>query len=118
LPKINQVDHFIPRSRYPIDLGHNLVLAHDRCNNAKSDYLAAEDHLAAWAERNLRAEMDARLTEAELPHDLAATVRVARWVYGQTEEAGGQVWVAKGIMKQLSAGWSQCLGAWAGTPAT
>jgi hypothetical protein len=35
------VDHFIPWSRYPADLGHNFVLAHDRCINAKSDYLAA-----------------------------------------------------------------------------
>ena len=36
------VDHFIPWSRYPTDLGHNFVLAHPRCNNAKSDHLAAE----------------------------------------------------------------------------
>lgn len=42
-----QVDHFIPWSRYPVDLGHNFVLAHNQCNNAKSDYLAAEKHLAA-----------------------------------------------------------------------
>ena len=52
LPKQSQVDHFIPWSRYPADLGHNFVLAHQGCNHAKSDYLAAEDHLAAWAERN------------------------------------------------------------------
>jgi 5-methylcytosine-specific restriction endonuclease McrA len=52
LSKQSQVDHFIPWSRYSADLGHNFVLAHDQCNNAKSDYLAAEKHLAAWAERN------------------------------------------------------------------
>ena len=52
LPMRAQVDHFIPWSRYPADLGHNFVLAHRGCNNAKSDYLAAEHHLAAWAERN------------------------------------------------------------------
>jgi hypothetical protein len=27
-------------------------LAHTTCNNTKSDYLLAEKHLAAWAERN------------------------------------------------------------------
>jgi hypothetical protein len=36
------VDHFIPWSRYPTDLGHNFVLAHRRCNNAKSDYLGQD----------------------------------------------------------------------------
>jgi len=46
------VDHFIPWSRYPSDLGHNFVLAHASCNAKKSDYLACEEHLAAWQERN------------------------------------------------------------------
>src|SRR5688572_28840645 len=35
------VDHFIPWSRYPRDLGHNFVLAHDSCNQSKRDMLAA-----------------------------------------------------------------------------
>lgn len=52
LSKQSQVDHFVPWSRYPADLGHNFVLAHDKCNNAKSDFLAAENHLAAWMKRN------------------------------------------------------------------
>jgi 5-methylcytosine-specific restriction endonuclease McrA len=53
LTKRSHVDHFIPWSRYAADLGHNnLVLAHDRCNGDKSDYLAAVRHLAAWVERN------------------------------------------------------------------
>jgi 5-methylcytosine-specific restriction endonuclease McrA len=26
------VDHFIPWSKYPIDLGHNFVLADSKCN--------------------------------------------------------------------------------------
>src|SRR5207249_557923 len=29
------VDHFIPWARYPVDLGHNFVLADDRCNTKK-----------------------------------------------------------------------------------
>src|SRR5262249_35102784 len=46
------VDHFIPWSRYPVDLGHNFVLADDRCNSKKGDRLPACEHLAAWTERN------------------------------------------------------------------
>jgi 5-methylcytosine-specific restriction endonuclease McrA len=66
LQKQTEVDHFIPWSRYPADLGHNFVLAHKSCNNAKSDYLAAEKHLAAWAERNRlhQEELQSRLQEA------------------------------------------------------
>src|SRR4051812_24315384 len=46
-----EVDHFIPWARYPVDLGHNFVLAHDGCNNAKTDLLAV-DHLEHWCLRN------------------------------------------------------------------
>ena len=109
LSRQTQVDHFIPGSRYPADLGHNFVLAHDQCNNAKSDHLAAENHLAAWNERNNehQAELQARLVEAALPCDLAATVQIAKWVYQQTEKANGQVWVEKKVLQHLSADWSQ-----------
>jgi hypothetical protein len=106
-----QVDHFVPWSRYPADLGHNLVLAHDRCNNAKLDYLAAEDHLAAWSGRNRehQAELEERLVEAALPCDPAASVQVARWVYRQTETANGQVWVEGEVLRHLGPGWAGCL---------
>ena len=59
----------------PADLGHNLVLAHDRCNNDKSDHLAAEMHLAAWTERNRlhQEELRSRLREAGLPCDWSAS---------------------------------------------
>jgi hypothetical protein len=42
------VDHFVPWSRYPVDLGHNFVLAHRACNAKKSDRLPAIDHLEHW----------------------------------------------------------------------
>lgn len=108
-----QVDHFVPWSRYPADLGHNFVLAHDRCNSAKSDFLAAEGHLAAWVERNRehQAELHERLVGAALPCDPAATVQIARWVYQQTEKANGQVWVEEKVLRHLSAEWSQCFAA-------
>jgi 5-methylcytosine-specific restriction endonuclease McrA len=113
LSKQSQVDHFIPWSRYPADLGHNFVLAHSQCNHAKSDYLAAENHLAAWAERNRlhQAELQSRLIEAALPCDLTATVQIAKWVYQQTEKTHGQVWVVEKVLRHLGAGWSQCFAA-------
>ena len=103
-----QVDHFVPWSRYPADLGHNFVLAHDKCNGDKSDFLAAEDHLAAWVVRNRehRAELDARLVAAALPCDLTATVQIARWVYQQTEKANGQVWVEEKVLRHLGPTWA------------
>jgi hypothetical protein len=94
-------------------LGHNFVLAHNKCNNAKSDYLAAEKHLAAWVERNQRhqEELQTRLEEAMLPCDLSATDQIAQWVYQQTENAHGQVWVVEKILEHLSPAWPQCFAA-------
>lgn len=111
LPKQAQVDHFIPWSRYPVDLGHNFVLAHNHCNNAKSDYLAAEKHLAAWNERNRlhHDEFRFRLQEAALPCDLQASIQIAKWIYQQTDRANGQVWVIEKVLQHLTPAWSQCL---------
>ena len=113
LPKQTQVDHFIPWSRYPADLGHNFVLAHERCNNAKSDHLAAENHLSAWVERNQthQVELQSRLVEASLPCDVTAAVQIAKWVYLQTEKAKGQVWVEEKLLRHLSPTWSQVFAA-------
>jgi hypothetical protein len=38
--------------RYPIELGHNFVLAHAGCNSAKAYHLAASVHLGRRVERN------------------------------------------------------------------
>lgn len=107
LPKQTHVDHFIPWSRYPADLGQNFVLAHNQCNSAKSDHLAAENHLAAWVERNRlhECEFQSRLKEAALPGDSAATDQIAKWVYQQTEKANGQVWVMRNVLKHLGHDW-------------
>jgi 5-methylcytosine-specific restriction endonuclease McrA len=113
LSKQSQVDHFIPWSRYPADIGENFVLAHSGCNNDKSDHLAAENHLEAWVRRNTehQSELRERLKAAALPCDLAATVQVARWVYVQTEKADGQVWVTKKVLKHLGPDWPRCFAA-------
>ena len=113
LSKQSQVDHFVPWSRYPADLGHNFVLAHDRCNGAKSDFLAAENHLAAWIDRNKvhQVELQERLVASALPCDLTATVQIAKWVYEQTEKANGQVWVMEKVLRHLGPEWVRCFAA-------
>jgi len=107
------VDHFVPWSRYSVDLGHNFVLAHTTCNGRKSDLLAAERHLERWVERNQR--MGHHLTnafgEAGLPADLDGSVGVTRWAYAQTARANGQVWAHGTQLEHLSGSWSALLAA-------
>ena len=50
LPSAAAVDHFIPWSRYPRDLAHNLVLADGTCNSRKSDLLGGEAYLERWVD--------------------------------------------------------------------
>jgi hypothetical protein len=90
------VDHFIPWSRYPLDLGHNFVLAHDRpCNSRKSDHIAGIKHLNRWQERN---EEQGSMLVAEFDrhgilHDLVKTQQIVNWAYSQTQRAGGLTWI-------------------------
>jgi HIT domain len=86
------VDHFIPWARYPLDLGHNFVLADARCNGDKADRLAAFEHLGRWCARNARTDWTAALEDRMLPHDSRRTRRVAGWAYGQAETALATVW--------------------------
>jgi 5-methylcytosine-specific restriction endonuclease McrA len=67
------VDHFIPWSRYQLDLGHNFVAAHAACNGNKSDRLASVDHLARWTHRNADSARLKEFDRMALPHDLSAT---------------------------------------------
>ncbi len=81
-----EVDHFIPWSRHPDNALDNLVVAHDRCNGAKSDSLAATDHLAVWLHR-FRDESATSRSLADLGAELAwprrspRTLGAARAVY-------------------------------------
>ena len=80
LPATACVDHFIPWSRYPRDLAHNLVLAHGACNSRKSDLLGGEPYLERWVE--FVSDHDSDLlqlgTEAGLLVDRATSVRGGR----------------------------------------
>jgi hypothetical protein len=86
------VDHFVPWARYPLDLGHNFVLADGRCNGGKLDRLASVEHLGRWCARNARPAWTAALETRALPHDLARTKRVAAWAYAQADRGSATVW--------------------------
>ena len=105
------VDHFIPWRRYPLDLGHNFVLAHSTCNSSKGDRLAAVPHLRRWHERNVSGlyDLPRRFEEAGLTHDLAASNRITRWAYGQVAGQEGQVWVRGRTLEKLGREWEGVL---------
>jgi hypothetical protein len=86
------VDHFIPWSRYALDLGHNLVLADCGCNGNKAERLAAFGHLERWCARNETPGFTDQLEKRSLPHDLHRTRRAASWVYDRAERVGAGVW--------------------------
>jgi hypothetical protein len=80
------VDHFIPWSRYPDDSLENLVVTHARCNNEKSDFLAAPRRIEDWQARtrpgSARAAELARIAEAVgWPRRPERTLAVARAIY-------------------------------------
>jgi hypothetical protein len=101
------VDHFIPWSRYPVDLGHNFVLANRGVNAQKADALAGEQHLKRWLRRcEDQGEMlTAWLDGKGLPHDLRSSIQVVEWSYSQLVRGKGQVWVEGKTFADLSPGW-------------
>ena len=98
------VDHFIPWSLYPADTGHNFVLADDKCNSQKSNYLASEQFLDQWRERN---HLHDRLITQEISQlgfltDLQRSHRVANWAYKQAIENEYLVWLGGSEKKLVS----------------
>lgn len=106
------VDHFIPWARYPVDLGHNLVLAHGGCNAAKRDFLAHPAHLDRWQRSHLeRAEELARRFDARLlAHDLDRTWAIAWWAYEHGELTGAHVWLREKRLERLRPDWRTAFG--------
>ncbi len=107
--RITHVDHFIPWSRYQVDLGHNFVLVHDTCNSAKSDHIAAARHLDAWVERNDRCgtELASAFDDRGVLHDLPTTLRITDWTYTQIAMAKGLTWEKGRTMVPLSGDWER-----------
>jgi hypothetical protein len=101
------IDHFVPWSRYPLDLGHNFVLAHSACNRRKRDFLAALCHLENWQKRNqiygktLSQEFNAR----GILHNQVATEKIAFWAYSQAETAGSNLWLCKDDLLPIDKSW-------------
>jgi HNH endonuclease len=107
------IDHFVPWSRYPLDLGHNFVLAHAACNRSKRDFLAAPCHLESWHKRNqlhgaaLGQEFDSR----GILHNLEATEKIAVWAYSQAQSAGANLWLKNTDLMPIDPSWRQVLAA-------
>lgn len=89
-----QVDHFIPWSRYPRDLGFNFVLAHAKCNLDKRDTLASLPHVERWLERNEIhcGDIFGHLS-GRFPCDSKLTYRVANWAYLLDKDASARLWI-------------------------
>jgi hypothetical protein len=106
------VDHFIPWSRYAVDLGHNFVLAHATCNAAKADTLAAVPHLGKWWRRNveLGPVLAGRFDARRIVHDVGVSQTVARWAYESAERAAAQVWKTGREFEPLDGRWRPALG--------
>lgn len=107
------VDHFVAWSRYPVDLGHNLVLAHDNCNAQKRDFLAYPVHLERWRESHLERanELAQRFNSLALPHDGERSRAIAWWAYEQGEAASAHAWIDAERFVRLDGAWRDVLGA-------
>jgi hypothetical protein len=110
--RTGHIDHFIPWSRYPRDLTHNLVLAHIECNGKKSDLLGSESHLEHWLQRNHDNEtaIGAAGREANIIVDAATAASVAAWAYSHGTALGVSTWVSGEIVEPLSGRWRSLLG--------
>jgi hypothetical protein len=106
------VDHFIPWVKYPVDLGHNFVLAHSACNNSKRDYLAAENHLENWFERNDRYYDDLTqfFNEKGIIHDWPASKQITCWAYEQASHSQAHVWVHGKETRPIGTYWRNLFG--------
>ena len=92
-----EVDHFVPWSRYPRDLGHNFVLAHRKCNGSKRDALAATEHYVHWSERlEARADHIKDALQDLLACDAESSRKVTLWAYRQEIDSSGMFWLRAG----------------------
>lgn len=91
------VDHFIPWAMYPADTGHNFVLADEKCNLAKSDFLASKEFLLQWQERNKNFDylITEQVSKLGFLTDIERSHSVVNWAYTQAEENGYLLWINK-----------------------
>jgi 5-methylcytosine-specific restriction endonuclease McrA len=93
VPGRGHVDHFIPWSRHADDGLDNLVVADERCNLAKRNFLAGRMHLDHWLERGQRqsAELNEIATRLPWQRDKQRTTATVRAFYRSVP--GGFLWV-------------------------
>jgi hypothetical protein len=111
MPTQVDVDHFVPWALYPLDLGHNFVVAHRKCNSEKRDRLASEEHLSAWVERN-RTFGDGLADEFKrlgVIHNVRSTTRIAHWAYSRAANTSGLTWQKAETLIPLRGEWIQLL---------
>lgn len=101
------VDHFVPWSMYPLDLGHNFVLTDQGCNSAKSDTLAGLAHLERWWRRleDHGPTLAKHFGEGGLVHDEKASKMITTWAYDAAARAGAQAWSAGKHYELLPLSW-------------
>jgi hypothetical protein len=110
------VDHFIPWSRYPVDLGHNFVLAHATCNGKKSDRLASAEHLDEWVkyqDRNSKL-LATEFNRSGILNDFNSSLRIVDWAYTQTFENHGLTWLRADELQKLPLNWHDALATFCG----
>lgn len=88
------VDHFIPWSMYSSDTGHNFVLADSSCNSKKSNFLATDEFLYKWQERNEVQDLIIvdRISVLGFLTDKNRSHKVAEWAYAQARENNYALW--------------------------
>ncbi|MEB0060103.1 HNH endonuclease [Variovorax sp. LG9.2] len=104
------VDHFIPFSLYPRDVGQNFVLSHPSCNRSKSSTLAARGHLERWLQR-LDTHADNLLeigAAAGMPSDPQVSRQVANWGYANAIASGAHAWRSARDYELISPGYADC----------
>ena len=106
-----EVDHFVPWSRYPSDLGHNFVMAHAACNRNKGASLPAECHLAKWVNRNERNDgsFAQELRQLGIVTDWNSSRQVAHWAYESADAVGAPLWMATAEMVPITDQWRTIL---------
>lgn len=111
LPTANHVDHFIPWSIYPVNLGHNFVLTDSSCNEAKSNRLAANQHLERWCSRNreIGQDLSNEFNRIGINHDINASKMIAEWAYNRAYTVGAETFRSKGVFERLPQNWKEAV---------
>ena len=91
-----QVDHFIAWARHPDNRLDNLVPAHARCNESKSDHLAASAHVERWLHRSSRrdSDLDEIARRAKWDRCPDETLGVGRGLYLRLRD-GVRLWLGR-----------------------